>query len=99
MTHTDDKEYTTLLEDPLVRVDFNRMTLGDFFRALADNQYIYNLMKKCIVEDVDQIPFKYVPAIIEAFVREYTQVLKDTTDTYALQKLFTSGLKDENGAQ
>lgn len=94
-----DKEYTVLLEEPLVRVDFNRMTLGDFFRALADNQYIYTLMRKCIVEDVDRIPFKYVPAIIEAFVREYTRVLKDTTDTYALQKLFTNGLKDDDAPQ
>lgn len=93
------KEYTVLLEEPLVRVDFARLTMGDFFRILDDGGYAYTMMRKCIVEDVEQIPFMYVPVIAEAFVKEYTQMMKNTTDTYTLQKLFTNGLKDDNAPQ
>lgn len=78
-----------LLESPLVRADFGRMTMGDFFKTIDDHQYLFVIMLKCIVEDVETIPFQYVPAIIEAFLTQYTKMVKEATTIHQLQKLFT----------
>lgn len=81
-----DKEYTVILEQPLIRVDFERMTVGDFARLAANGQYGYTLMVKCIVDDLDSIPFDYAPAIAQAFMTELGQFLKEIMTTHELTK-------------
>lgn len=81
----DNKEYVVLLENPLLRVDMSRMTVGDFVRITTVNNYGYALLAKCALDNLDEIPFEYAPAVMQAWANELTQYLKDIT---TVQELF-----------
>ena len=86
----DNKEYTTLLADPLVRVDMGRITVADFSKMMKDNSYSIQVLSKCAVDDLDQIPLDYLTPLLQAWANELQLFLKDITVT---RELF-GGLSD-----
>lgn len=78
------KNMVVLSDDPLVRVDFGRISLADNIRLLEDNRYAFTLLLKCALDDLNSIPGDFTPQIIRRFSDELTIFLSDITNTYNL---------------
>ena len=78
-----DNEYNfvTLLEEPLCRVDFSRLTFGDYVKFTIDNLYVNVMLAKCCVDDMDAIPIEYALVIVQKFGAKLSEYLTDVLTT------------------
>lgn len=81
-----DKDYTVICENPLIRVDFSRMSLGDWLKLMQNPNYAFALFLKCTVDDLDNISFEFAPQIIQAYTSELSRFIADLANVHEMLK-------------
>ncbi len=76
----------TLIDFPLIEVDFGRFTVGDVMELARDSQYCWKLMTKLCVQDLGEVPFSYASVIVQRFTEELTKRMNDLPQTHELFK-------------
>lgn len=81
---SNDRNTTIISSEPLVRVDFSRISVGDYIRLMQNNQYIFAILLKCSLDDLDDISADYALQIVKKFGEELAIYFGDIVNTFNL---------------